>query len=179
MAEFKLIGLVRRRPPLVNVMFDASFHNSSSDDRWLLVPDRLNSRFLSAPGGIEGLEVFELTGPDRAIIGHFLGTQGFVSMLLRAGATLSVRRFTLQLWADSPSRELLIDVVLARKISLAAEDALTWFNMNPAIATRAEVTTEGGRLLHSKHTPDYREVELAADIDHRMTIHIPLDQPLL
>lgn len=178
-AEFKLSGIMRRRPPIVSVMFDAEFRNPNSEALWFLVPGHLNSSLLSRPGGVDGVEVFELTGRGRVVVGHFQGTQDFVALLLPAGAAITIRRFTLQLWQQLPAEEVSIEVVFAKSVTAGGEDASAWFGMNPASDASADVTTEGGRLVASKHTPDRGEVPLTVDEDRRMTIRVSLGEQTL
>ncbi len=174
MAEFKLVGIMRKRPPLVQVLFDVQFRNSNPEPRWFLMPDKLNSPWATGSGGVDGVEVFEFTGKGRAIVGHFHGTQGFLALLVPAGAVLTIRRFTLPMWNEAPKGKVSIEVVMARSLTIGGEDALAWFKRDPTSETESDVTTEVGRMLGARATPDRNEVTISTDVDRIMTVRVPL-----
>jgi hypothetical protein len=179
MAEFKLVGMMRKRPPLVHVLFDVQFRNSGPGPRWFLLPDKLNSPWAAGGGGVDGVEVFEFTGKGRAVVGHFQGTQGFLALLVPAGAVLTIRRFMLPLWNEAPKGEVSIEVVMAPNLTIGGEDAFAWFERDPASEAASDVTTEGGRMLGTRHTPDRSEVTISTDVERLMTVRVPLGKPTL
>src|SRR5712691_6843781 len=101
--EMKFLEKQYERPPKVTLLFDISLYNRRPEPRWFLLPDNI---FPSSggvkSGGVNGIEVFALSGEGHVIIGHFQGTGGFQALLLPAGADVTIRRFPITAWEKLP-----------------------------------------------------------------------------
>ena len=177
-AEIKFRELHFRKPPLVELYFDVVLHNDRTAPRWFLLPSNLGpeSTSVGAKGGIDILEVFAPHGKGRAIIGHFLGTGGFHTILLPAHAEVRLRMFPISYWGELPDH-LAIEVATAKRLTIGGEDARTWFKVNPTSSVKAdvaEIATSSMRMVRSRHTPDRKEVASLIEEDKRFEVNVPL-----
>jgi hypothetical protein len=178
LAEIKFRELRMRKPPLVELYFDVVLRNDRAEPRWFLLPSNLasGSSPLRAKGGVDGLEVFAPRGNGRVIVGHFLGTGGFYALLLPARAEVHLRMFPILYWGDLPD-QLEVNVVTARRLTIGSEPATTWFGLNSTSSVRADITENvlsQNRMVHSRHTPDGKEVATLSEEESRFKIAVSL-----
>ena len=167
-----------RKPPLVELIFDVVLRNDRAQPRWFILPSNLNPAKPGIPmtGGVDTLEVLAPRGKGRVIIGHFLGTGGFQALLLPAHAEIHLRALPISYWGDVPDR-VPVEVIVAKRLSLAGESVRTWFQVNPMCSTKADISeTANGQtaLPHSRHTRDNKEVTALIDEDLRLELRVPL-----
>lgn len=175
-AEIHFRELHFRKPPLVELVFDVVLRNNRDQPRWFLLPTNLNPEKtrIASHNGVDALEVFAPSGKGRVIIGHFLGTGGFQALLLPAHAEIHLRALPISYWGEVPD-DLLIEVLVAKRLMIDGEAARTWFQVNPTCSKRADITeTISGRtrMLHSRHTRDNKEVATLIDEDLRLQLPV-------
>ena len=177
-AEMMFREMRYRKPPLVELYFDVVLRNGRGQSRWFLLPSHLGPGMASigGKGGVDTLEVFAPHGRGRVIVGHFLGTGGFQALLLPAHARVRLRMFAISYWGDLPD-DLQVEVATAKRLTIGGEDARTWFKVNPMSSTSADIAenpTSSNRMIHSRHTPDNREVTTHFEPDQRIKLQVSL-----
>ena len=177
-AEMTFRELRFRKPPLVDLYFDVVLRNDRGQSRWFLLPSNLNPEKTGIPtkGGVDALEVFAPHGKGRGIIGHFLGTGGFHALRLPAYSEVRLRMFPISFWGDLPDH-LQVEVVTAKRLTIDGKDAASWFKVNPTSSVRADISenpTDPNRMIHSRHTPDNREVTTHIEPDQRIKVQVSL-----
>lgn len=175
-AEIHFRELHFRKPPLVDLVFDVVLRNNRDQPRWFLLPSNLNSekKRIASHNGVDALEVFAPSGKGRVIIGRFLGTGGFQALLLPAHAEIHLRGLPISYWGELPD-DLLIEVLVAKRLTIDGQAARTWFKTNPTSSKKADVTeaiSGRTRMLHSRHTPDNKEVATLIDEDLRLELPV-------
>jgi hypothetical protein len=151
-----------RKPPLLDLYFDVTLRNNSSEPKWFLLPSNLgqNNQLDPARGGVDAVEVFAPKSKYRVLIGHFLGTGGFNALQLAGGAEVRMRNFAISFWGDPPD-QLPVSVIIAKQLTIGGESAATWFGVDPLISGKADTSENGGgqtRAVQSRRAPDSREV---------------------
>jgi hypothetical protein len=177
-AEMTFREMRYRKPPLAELYFDVVLRNDRGQSRWFLLPSNLNPEKTGIPtkGGVDALEVFASHGKGRVIVGHFLGTGGFHALLLPGHAEVRLRMFPISYWGDLPDR-LQVEVVTAKRLTIAGKDAATWFKVNPTSSVQADISenpTDSNRMIRSRRTPDNREVTTHFEQDQRIKLQVSL-----
>lgn len=167
-----------RKPPLVEVYFDVVLRNDRGQSRWFLLPSNLYPERPGIPtkGGVDTLQVFAANGKGRVIVGHFLGTGGFHALLLPGHAEVRLRMFPISYWGDLPDL-LQVEIVTAKRLTIDGKDAATWFGVNPTSSVRADISENpinSNLMIHSRHTPDNREVTTHFEPDQRIKLRVSL-----
>lgn len=176
--EIKFVEMHFRKPPLVELVFDVVLRNDRARPRWFLLPSHLYPEKPGIPekGGVDTLEVFAPRGKGRVIIGHFLGTGGFQALLLPGHAEIHLRAMPISYWGDVPDH-LQVEVVIGMRLTIGRKDAATWFKVNPTSSVSADISenpTNSSRIIHSRHTPDNREVTTYIEEDQRIKLQVSL-----
>jgi hypothetical protein len=177
-AEMTFREMRYRKPPLVELYFDVVLRNDRPVPRWFLLPSNLNPEQTGIPtkGGVDALEVFAPHGKGRVIVGHFLGTGGFHALLLPGHAEVRLRMFPISYWGDLPD-SLQVEVVTAKRLTIAGKDGASWFRAGPTSSAKADISenpTDSNRMIHSRHTPDNREVTTHIEQDQRIRLQVSL-----
>ena len=177
-AEIKFRELHFRKPPLVELYFDVVLRNDRAAPRWFLLPSNLGpeSTSIGVKGGIDTLEVFAPHGKGRAIIGHFLGTGGFHTLLLPAHAEVRLRMFPISYWGELPDH-LEIEVMTAKRLTIGGEDAKPWFRVNPTSSVSADIVENilsQTRMIRARHTRDRKEAPTLIEEDSRLKLQVSL-----
>jgi hypothetical protein len=177
--EIKFREMRFGKPPLAYLSFDVVLRNDRRSPRWFLLPSNLGPGHapIGEKGGIDNLEVFAPRGKGRVRLGRFLGTGGFHALLLPPGAELRLRRFPISYWGELPA-SLEIEIVIARRLTIAGETAESWFGRNPMSSITADISEEAEspmRISHSRRTPDSKEVAPAIEADRRFRIQVSLE----
>jgi hypothetical protein len=161
------------------VLFDVKITNPDAASHWLLVRDQLDSPWELESATANGVEVLELTGPGRVVIGHFHGNQSFLALLLPPRATIKIHRLALSLWNREPSGNASIHVLVANNLTIGTEPAYAWFGINPESEKLADVTTENGKMRGNRFTPDRRELPIHMDVESRIEMVVDILSPEL
>jgi hypothetical protein len=167
-----------RKPPLVDLYFDVTLRNNSSEPKWFLLPSNLgqNNQLDPATGGVDAVEVFAPQSKNRVLIGHFLGTGGFHALQLAGGAEVRLRNFAISFWGDPPD-QLAVSVIIAKQLNVGGESAATWFGVDPLISGKADTAEDGERrtrAVHSRRAPDSKEVSTLIKESSRVELTVAL-----
>jgi hypothetical protein len=163
------------RPPKVTLLFDLTLHNNRPGPRWFLLPDKI---FPSSGGvkngGVDGIEIFTLSGKGKVIKGRFQGTGGFQALLLSEGATVIIRHFPISVWENLPAGSLEIEVVIAKQLIIGGETAFTWFDGDPTSDLQADVSEDHSKMIRTKNTTNFKEVPVSLVEDQHIKLQIGL-----
>lgn len=174
--EINFVGSRNERPPLVRLLFDVVLRNASEGERWFVLPNTLRPASEAEGGGVFAVEAYAAGGQGRVVVCRFLGTGDFQALLLPAGAEITMRRFPISIWSDPSEGSVAIRVIIARRLTVAGEDALDWMGINLICDRRADVDAEERRMLGAKYSPDYREVPAAVDEERRIELQVGLKE---
>jgi hypothetical protein len=82
--QIKFVGSKAGTPPKVRLLFDIVLRNGSNKQRWFILPVWITDDIKSSGAGIDGVEVYEMPGNDKAVSVRFQGTGRFQAVLLKA-----------------------------------------------------------------------------------------------
>jgi hypothetical protein len=165
--EVSLVGERPGRPPQRRLTIDVTLRNRAAEPRWFLLPTDLPP---TAPhGGVDVLEVQQLAGQGRAVLGRFLGTGGFQAALVPGGAEVRLHGLSLSYWAEPPASGIPVEVVIARDFTLGGEHAAAWFSVPPQSDAAADAGAEGAKTVATHRTPDGKEAPVQITEDSRVT----------
>lgn len=179
--EITYCGQKPEKPPLKKLFFNITLRNQSDHQRWFLLPDALYSK-PRAPrnGGIDAVEVYAPMPPPRVSVARFTGTLrlqpesagGFQALLLPAGATITIRRLTIELWGEiaEVNNRLPIRLVIADHITIAGSPAMLWIGPDLLTDTKADVERDQFKAVHSRFTPDMKEIPVGIEGTQELTI---------
>ncbi len=173
--EFEFTGKRYRRPPEATLFFDLTLRNENTDSRWFLLPAALHVLAEQAGVGVSGLEVFDLPGRGRVVMGRFYGTAGFQTVYLAAGATVKIRQFSISVAGETPDK-VTLDVVMAKGLMIGDESAESWFGMEVASHGDADVSRDSAAMLSSRHTPDLHEEPVTTVGEERVKVQVDLSR---
>lgn len=163
------------KPPLVNVQLDVTLQNPAADARWFLIPDNVPD---SGPddGGVTGVEPHEAKGEGRAVVGHFLGTKGFLAIQVAGGATVKLEKLTVRAWDESGWKgPLKLDVVVAKDVTVGGEPIAAWFGTtNPLSDARVKADVSKATRTKSRMTEDRGEVPVAIVEEAKIPLSIEI-----
>lgn len=154
--ELRFVEAHYRRPPFVDLLFDATLRNSSAAPLWFLVPtyvDRveiINAKIASA-------EVLSYRGRGSLIAARFNGSGGFHAFLLQPGAEVIIRRLPVSS-AGEPGDTVTLRSAIAERVELASQPAESWLPAPFAPAGRAEVEASSMVAESAQDTTGHREV---------------------
>ena len=172
------VGIKRLRPPSSELSFDVSLHNDKDAPRWFLLPRRMPAPAHQAVDGpISGVEVAELGDADKVVVGTFFGNPGFKALHLAAGASITIRGYTVAA-AESPKPgEHTLEFIACDSLTVAGEPASAWFKTTtpPTTTASADVSELTAKAVSSRSTPDLAAVPVvvAGDVE-RATISVAL-----
>ncbi|MFP4124872.1 hypothetical protein [Coleofasciculus sp.] len=172
--EIKFIERRFRRPPIVDLLMDVTLRNHHAQPCWFLLPATLDSSSPLGQGSVNSVEVFELGGQGRVVVGRFLGTANFQAFLLPAGAELKLRGLPISLWEEEIVNGVEIEAVVASQLTVDSEPAQTWFGINPISDLKAEVSEDQIRRLASRSTPNLEEVPVSVVEKERIQLQVIL-----
>lgn len=176
--EMRYVGVTPGKPPLASLLFDITLRNSAAAPRWFLLPAELTLTAKTPTGGVDGVEVFSLSGQGRVVLGRFQGSAACQALLLPAGAVVTIHRFSIQFWEeDQPKAPVPVEVVIARELTVGGEPATAWFGESPTSDTQAEVSADSPQRLGARHTPDRHEVPFTIVEDRRVSLQVRLAAP--
>lgn len=168
--EIRYAGDRPGRPPQLRMQLDVVLRNSKAAPRWFLLP-----KSNQAPsGGVDVLEVYELTGKGRAVVGRFLGRAGFQALLLPPGAEVRLHNFPLSYWGERPHGTLPLEVITASDFSIGGQPARSWFAADPASAPGADVSEDKARAIGKHKTADGKEAPVSFTDEERLKIEVAL-----
>jgi hypothetical protein len=172
--EATFAGKRPARPPLLNVDVDVTLRNADSSPRWFVLPTYLPES-KEDRGGVDGVELHEMSGSGRAVVGKFLGTGGFQAVLLAPGAEVKITKLTVGVWQQGgPLKGALpIEVVIAKDLTVGGEPAEKWFG---TVAAASDKQVSGdfskSRISGSKTTDDHGEVPVVFGGERRVTVDV-------
>lgn len=166
----ELVHRQYRKPPLVNLTFDVTLSNTSSEPRWFVFPDSLGRSNVPG-GGVDSLEAYALSGkPGNAKLGDFMGTGGFEAVRAPAHARLKLHKIVVTArHRGGHVGPIEFDVIVARSILIDGKPAQAWFDADPTLPVSGELSREG--LSESHIWRD--EVPAVIDEDRRIHVEIP------
>ncbi len=170
--EIKYVSQRRQKPPQVKLLFDITLRNHHSNPHWFILPSNLTLNSKPEKAVVEGLEVFELNGLGRVVIGHFLGSPAFQALLLPGGAEIKLHNFPISFWGELP-QILSVDVVTATQLSIGDQLAETWFGINPTSDLRADVRNDKQAILSMRNFQN-QELPVSMIEDQRIKLNINL-----
>ena len=163
---------IRLRPPMSRVLFDVILRNTHAEPAWFLLPYDL----MHAPrSDIDVVEVYELHGTGRVVVGHLGGLDGLYALLVPPGGRVRLRGLPLVALDEPPDRANL-EVVIANDLRIGGEPAADWFGMDPLSDADADVQAEALRdqaAVQSARYPDGGG-EVPAEYDERERIPLEL-----
>lgn len=163
---------IRLRPPMSRVLFDAILRNTHTEPEWFLLPYNL----LRTPrSDVDVVEVYELHGTGRVVVGHLGGLDGMYALLVPPGGRVRLRGLPL-LALDEPPERANLEVVVAGDLRIGGEPAAAWFGMDPMSDVDADVQAEALRDQAAVQTARYPEGggEVPAEYDERERIPLEL-----
>lgn len=170
--EIAFAGRTPAKPPMGTILLDVTLRNAESSPRWFVLPGQLPK---DAEGeGVTGVEAYELSGNGRAVLGKWLGTAGFQTVLVAPGAEVKLQGVALPVWkATDVKGPLAIEVVIAKDITVGGRPAASWFEKtNPLSDARASADVSKAKRSGSKMTEDRSEVPVVISEDRRVTVEI-------
>ena len=158
--EIQYCGVHPGKPPLKYLSFNVTMHNLAARPQWFLWP---RSLYEQTPGpmkenGVNGAEIF--AAPERKVmVAQFLGSirlqprsaGGFQALLLPAGATVTVRDFSIHFWGDNFS-PLPLQVVIADHVLIGSVPVDRWAGVNMLSARSADLSSRQITMVRSKFT---------------------------
>jgi hypothetical protein len=171
--ELEFTGKRYQRPPEATLFFDATLRNENTAGRWFLLPAGLDVLGGQTGFGVSGIEVFELPGHGRVVLGRFFGTARFQALYLPAGGRVRIRQFSISV-AGQPDERVSLEVVIASGLRIGDEAVESWFGMDPACDMDADVSRDQARMLSSRHTPDLHEAPIVAVEEQRLTLKVDI-----
>lgn len=178
--DLRFVGINPGTPPQLWMLFDITLRNTESTPRWFLLPDELSTTGAGKPGvgGVDGVEVFALSGQGRVVFGRFQGSAACQALLLPAGAVVTIHRFPIQFWEeDIPKAAVPVVVVIARELTVGGEPATAWFGPETTSDAHADVSADARQRLGARHTPDRHEVPFTFVEDRRVSLQVRLVAP--
>ncbi len=164
--ELTLVGEQPGKPPRVTMLFDVTLHNTASQSRWFVLPALLTVSWDPPKGGVHTLQIYEVTGKGRAVLGKFLGNGGFQALLIPAGGTVTVRELPIALWEEEkPDGPVPVEVIVAKGITLDGEPVESWFPDDPTSDSEADVRER--KMTGSKNQPNMAEATVVIDEESR------------
>ena len=170
--EIAFAGKAPAKPPMVTVLVDVTLRNAESSPRWFVLPGQLPK---DAEGvGVTGVEVWELSGDGRAVLGKWLGTAGFQTVLVAPGAEVKLQRVAIPVWQTTPVKgPLAFEVVIAKEITVGGQPAAAWFEKaSPLSDSRSSGDASKAKRAGSKFTEDRDEVPVVISEDRRVSVEI-------
>ncbi len=172
--EIRLAGEYPGRPPLTRFSLDVVLRNSSPDPRWFVLPTNLPA---PARGGVDKLEVYELAGKGRAVVGRFLGTGGFQGRARsRWWRSEAASAFDRLLGPASRRRAYLRGGDREAGHRRRSPDPQLVLGRPDQRRAGADVSGEE-RMTASHRTSDGKEVPVSLAEDHRVSVRVELTPP--
>lgn len=172
--EITFAGRVAAKPPMGTILVDVTLRNAESTPRWFVLPGQLPK---DAEGvGVTGVEAYELSGDGRVVLGKWLGTAGFQTVLVAPGAEVKLQRLAIPVWQGATVKgPLAIEVVIAKELTVGGQPAASWFEKtNPLSDARASGDFAKAKRAGSKMTEDRDEVPVVISEDRRISVEINL-----
>lgn len=169
----KAVDMIRRRPPLAEIVMDVQLRNDEPAARWFIIPRVLPADGAASAGGVNVLEVQAFEGQGRAVVGRFLGRAGCYALLLPAGGTVRLQRLSFEYWEEPPEK-LRLDLKIAAELTVGGEPARTWFDADPT--SEARVDADRSKAVSVHRTPDSGEVPLSLTGVREVSIEVTMPE---
>jgi hypothetical protein len=170
--EIAFAGRAAAKPPMGTILVDVTLRNAESTPRWFVLPGQLPKD--AEGGGVTGVEAYELSGNGRVVLGKWLGTAGFQTVLVAGGAEVKLQRVAIPVWkANDVKGPLAIEVVIAKELTVGGQPAAAWFEKtNPLSDSRVTADVSKAKRAGSKMTEERDEVPVVFSEDRRITVEI-------
>jgi hypothetical protein len=169
LVTLRLLSRRGGRPPLQQLRVEASLANRSPVALWFVLPTRLP---VPPPGGVDVLESFALEGAGRAIVGRFLGTGGFQTLLLPPGGKLRAP-LTISYWGETPPGPLEVELTVAKGLMIGETPASVWFSDDPTCDAWVDAPDGVERMVASRRSATGAELPVA--FDGALTLRVVLE----
>jgi len=170
--EMTIVGKHYARPPLIKISLDVTLRNRSEQPRWFILPRAVAVPALPVKTGVDGVQVYALSGRGRVVVARFRGTGGFQALLLPADAEVRMRQVPVSFWGHLPERSLPVEVITARRIQVNAEPVEDWVGPDFLSDAKADVSEEGRKRIHSRDAPGSQEVPVSVEQDQRIAVQV-------
>lgn len=170
--EMTLAGKHYGRPPLVKLSLDVTLRNHGAQPRWFILPNAVAIPPPPVKTGVDGVQVYALSGRGRVVVARFSGTGGFQALLLPADAEVRMRQVPVSFWGHLPERSLPVEVITARRIQVNAEPVEDWVGPDFLSDAKADVSEEGRKRIHSRDAPGSQEVPVSVEQDQRIAVQV-------
>lgn len=173
--EMTLVGVRYGRPPLVKLSLDVTLRNHGAQPRWFILPNAAAIPPPPVKTGVDGAQVYALSGRGRVVVARFSGTGGFQALLLPADAEVRMRQVPVLFWGHLSERSLPVEVITARRLQINAEPVEARVGPGFLSDAKADASEEDRKRIHSRDTPGSKEVPVSVEQDQRITIQVQLN----
>jgi hypothetical protein len=109
------------------LLFDVTLRNARTDPRWFILPASVHPQEKMVKSGVDGVELWTLSGSGRALVGKFTGKGAFHAVLLPAGAEVKVEKLPIECqYATVKECAVPIEAIVAHKLSVGGEAGEKW-----------------------------------------------------
>jgi hypothetical protein len=169
-----MVRFVRNRPPKLTLYLDATLRNHTTETRWFILPLTVQPSVGIVGGGVFSVDVFELAGRGRAILGRFLGTGGFQALCLPPQSTVRVRDVAVSSWRDLPDDQLILRCATARHVQVGGSPIEEWMGPDFVSDSDADVSGADGRPLSDREEEGWKEVAVQRVDEERLSVTVPV-----
>jgi hypothetical protein len=114
------------------LLFDVTFRNARTDPRWFILPAAVHPQDKMVKSGVDGVELWTLSGSGRALVGKFTGKGAFHAVLLPPGAEVKVEKLPIECqYATVKECAVPIDAIVAQKMTIGGEPGEKWLGDKP------------------------------------------------
>jgi hypothetical protein len=189
--EIAYCGERPQKPPLKALFFNVTLHNRSDHARWFLLPRSLYEKPVVLTNSINAVEVYSAAPPSRFVLADFIGTLqlqpesagGFQGMLLPAGANVTVRNLSVELWGE-PDKPVPVRLVMTDNLTVAGSPAGQWIGVPvlSGVTTDVDVEEISRSASQSRILVDVPVALTAAEeflVPNALTMRCPEKKPLV
>ena len=114
------------------LLFDVTLRNARTDPRWFILPAVVHPQEKMVKSGVDGVELWTLSGGGRALVGKFTGKGAFHAVLLPPGAEVKVEKLPIECqYATVKECAVPIEAIVAQKMTIGGEPAEKWLGDKP------------------------------------------------
>jgi len=114
------------------LLFDVTLRNARTDARWFILPAVVHPQDRMVKSGVDGVELWTLSGSGRALVGKFTGKGAFHAVLLPPGAEVKVEKLPIECqYATVKECAVPIEAIVAQKMTIGGEPGEKWLGDKP------------------------------------------------
>ncbi|MEJ7734338.1 MAG: hypothetical protein WKG00_34725 [Polyangiaceae bacterium] len=114
------------------LLFDVTLRNARTDARWFILPAVVHPQEKMVKSGVDGVELWTLSGAGRALVGKFTGKGAFHAVLLPPGAEVKVEKLPIECqYATVKECAVPIEAIVAQKMTIGGEPGDKWLGDKP------------------------------------------------